>query len=254
MKTIERHRQPIVDLCGMLFPTEWVRLAEMLWTAEMSRHLLGLSFDHHDAPVVALKNRRITVEDQEELIYRLNNSPFFPENAIALCFVNSGIPKQDFYEVAVHESPSLKFDSATASNTLKDEEEGACFVKVAPRWLAKDQVSVHERLTAIGLSADHLHFVGHHQSGESRSPAFIAPYLGASPRQRDDQIPEAVPALRSFGSARAHVGALRPAGNRLAPERIRTSHHLRPPSPAGEARSESRRHPCGLNGVGAFGE
>ncbi|WP_395453915.1 carbamoyltransferase (plasmid) [Azospirillum melinis] len=175
MKTIERHRQPIVDLCGMLFPTEWVRLAEMLWTAEMSRYLLGLSFDYHDAAAALLKNGEVVAAAQEERFSRVKHSPSLPEKAIAFCLETAGISKQDLDAIAFYERPLLKLDRVLTSNPLEDEAGKARFVEVVARWLVKGHFSVHERLAAIGLPADRLHFIGHHQS-HAASAFFCSPF------------------------------------------------------------------------------
>ena len=88
----------------------------------------------------------------------------FPERAIRFCLESAGIHGADLDDVAFFEKPFVKFDRIVHSVFAAVPRSGAVFRAAMTAWLL-DKLWVKNRLrAALGIPADRILFVEHHES------------------------------------------------------------------------------------------
>ena len=75
-------------------------------------HILGLSYNYHDAAACLLKDGVPVAAAEEERFSRVKHDARFPESAIRYCLAQSGIGIGDVACVAFYEKPARKLERA----------------------------------------------------------------------------------------------------------------------------------------------
>jgi carbamoyltransferase len=89
-------------------------------------HILGLSYNYHDAAACLLRNGVPIAAAEEERFSRVKHDARFPENAIRYCLAEAGIGIHDVACVAFYEKPARKLERAlkVAKHYLPHSAEG----------------------------------------------------------------------------------------------------------------------------------
>ena len=77
-------------------------------------HILGLSFNYHDAAACLIKDGVPVAAAEEERFTRIKHDARFPENAIRYCLAEARIGADDLAGVAFYEKPARKLERALA--------------------------------------------------------------------------------------------------------------------------------------------
>ncbi len=75
-------------------------------------HVLGLSYNYHDAAACLLRDGIPIAAAEEERFTRLKHDARFPENAIRYCLAEAGIAPKDLACVVFYEKPAKKLERA----------------------------------------------------------------------------------------------------------------------------------------------
>jgi len=127
-------------------------------------HILGVSCYFHDAAAALLRDGELVAAAEEERFSRIKHDFGFPERAIRFCLDSAGIRGADLDYVAFFEKPFVKFDRIMQSVFASVPRSGGVFRAAMTAWLL-DKLWVKNRLqTALGIAADRILFVEHHES------------------------------------------------------------------------------------------
>ena len=138
-------------------------------------HILGLSCYFHDASAAILRDGHLVAAAEEERFSRVKHDFGFPARAIEFCLAEAGIRGPDVDYVAFFEKPFVKFDRILQTTFAEVPRSAAVFRQAITAWLL-DKLWVKNRIReAIGVPADRILFVEHHQS-HAASAFFCSPF------------------------------------------------------------------------------
>ena len=142
-------------------------------------HILGVSCYFHDASAAILRDGQLIAAAEEERFSRVKHDFGFPTRAIAFCLGEAGITGADLDYVAFFEKPFVKFDRILQTAFAEVPRSAAVFRQAITAWLL-DKLWVKNRIReAIGISAERILFVEHHQS-HAASAFFCSPFEEAA--------------------------------------------------------------------------
>src|SRR5215472_5052826 len=136
-------------------------------------HILGLSYNYHDAAACLLKDGVPVAAAEEERFTRIKHDARFPENAIRYCLAEGGIRVDDLACVAFYEKPARKLERALtiAKQYLPRSAEG--FAQQYPGLIDEGPGfadTLRERLGYEGRICFSEHHVSHAASAFLVSP------------------------------------------------------------------------------------
>ena len=136
-------------------------------------HILGLSYNYHDAAACLLKDGTPIAAAEEERFTRIKHDARFPENAIRYCLAEAGIGVGDLACVAFYEKPARKLERAfrIAKQYLPHSAEG--FARQYPALIDEGlgfEDTLRERLGYDGRICFAEHHVSHAASAFLVSP------------------------------------------------------------------------------------
>ncbi len=142
-------------------------------------HILGLSCYFHDAAAALLRDGMLVAAAEEERFSRVKHDFGFPERAIRFCLERGGISGADLDYVAFFEKPFIKFERILQTALATAPRSQAVFRKAMATWML-DKLWVKSRIRDIvGVPADRILFVEHHQS-HAASAFFCSPFHDAA--------------------------------------------------------------------------
>src|SRR3954468_225108 len=142
-------------------------------------HILGVSCYFHDASAAILRDGVLLAAAEEERFSRVKHDFGFPTHAIQFCLDHAGITGPQLEYVAFFEKPFIKFDRILQSAFQEVPRSGAVFRQAITAWLL-DKLWIKTRLReAIGVPAERILFVEHHQS-HAASAFFCSPFDDAA--------------------------------------------------------------------------
>jgi carbamoyltransferase len=127
-------------------------------------HILGLSCYFHDASAAILRDGELVAAAEEERFSRVKHDFGFPARAIRFCLSEAGVEGRALDYVAFFEKPFVKFDRILQTTFAAVPRSGGVFRQAITAWLL-DKLWVKNRIReALGIAADRVLFVEHHQS------------------------------------------------------------------------------------------
>ena len=142
-------------------------------------HILGLSCYFHDASAAILRDGTLIAAAEEERFSRIKHDFGFPSRAIEFCLEEAGVRGADVDYVAFFEKPFVKFDRILQTTFSEVPKSGAVFRQAITAWML-DKLWVKNRIRdALGIPADRILFVEHHQS-HAASAFFCSPFADAA--------------------------------------------------------------------------
>ncbi len=141
--------------------------------------ILGISCYFHDSAAALLDDGRLVAAAEEERFSRIKHDFGFPERAIRFCLERGNVAGGELDYVAFFEKPFIKFERIlqTALSTVPRSQ--AVFRKAMTAWML-DKLWVKSRIRdALGIPAERILFVEHHQS-HAASTFFCSPFEDAA--------------------------------------------------------------------------
>ncbi len=126
--------------------------------------ILGLSFDYHDAAAALLVDGQVVFAAEEERYSRLKHDHRLPKRAVQAALAHAGLGMAQVDAVVFYEQPMLKFGRIFLA--ARAQPNGDAYLQdTLAYWLKQGKFSVAARIaTELGVAADRIHFVTHHQS------------------------------------------------------------------------------------------
>ena len=138
-------------------------------------HVLGISCYFHDAAAAILRDGELIAAAEEERFTRVKHDFGFPSRAIRFCLDQAGVEGRALDYVAFFEKPFVKFDRILQAAFAEVPRSGGLFRQAITAWLL-DKLWVKNRIRdALGIAADRILFVEHHQS-HAASAFFCSPF------------------------------------------------------------------------------
>jgi len=149
----------------------------MRGTNSSTGHILGLSYNYHDAAAVLLRDGKLVAASTEERHTRKKHDSNFPERAIAACLGSGGITSKDLDWVAYYEQPLVKFGRILETSARHWLNGGRASLRSAvDSWARKGKFEVREQIAhALERPADRILFCDHHLS-HAASAYFCSPF------------------------------------------------------------------------------
>src|SRR6266540_3896858 len=147
-------------------------------------YILGVSCYFHDASAAILRDGVLLAAAEEERFSRVKHDFGFPSRAIQFCLDQAAIDGTQVDYVAFFEKPFVKFDRILQNAFQEVPKSAAVFRQAITAWLL-DKLWIKNRLRdALGVPADRILFVEHHQS-HAASAFFCSPFDDAAIRTVD---------------------------------------------------------------------
>jgi carbamoyltransferase len=127
-------------------------------------HVLGLSFDYHDASAVLIGRGRVLAAAAEERFARRKHTAEFPTQAIAYCLREAGLGIDEVDHVVFYEKPYRKFDRILISALATWPRSYRVFLKAMPLWLVHKLHLAREIRKKLGQKRRAVQFSSHHLS------------------------------------------------------------------------------------------
>ncbi len=141
--------------------------------------ILGLSCYFHDAAAALLVDGMLVAAAEEERFTRVKHDFRFPEAAIRFCLKRGGFNGSDLDYVAFFEKPFIKFERILQTAMATVPRSHAVFRKAMTAWML-DKLWIKSRIRdTVGVPADRILFVPHHQS-HAASAYYCSPFDGAA--------------------------------------------------------------------------
>ncbi len=141
--------------------------------------ILGISCYFHDAAAALLEDGRLVAAAEEERFSRIKHDFGFPSQAIRFCLDRGRVSGADLDYVAFFEKPFIKFERILQTAIATVPRSHAVFRKAMTAWML-DKLWVKSRIRdSLGISADRILFVEHHQS-HAASAFFCSPFDNAA--------------------------------------------------------------------------
>ena len=141
--------------------------------------ILGISCYFHDAAAALLDDGVLIAAAEEERFSRIKHDFGFPERAIRFCLDKGGFVAADLDYVAFFEKPFVKFERILQTALATVPRAHAVFRKAMTAWML-DKLWVQSRIRDfVGVTADRILFVEHHQS-HAASAFFCSPFEDAA--------------------------------------------------------------------------
>jgi len=142
-------------------------------------YILGVSCYFHDASAAILRDGVLLAAAEEERFSRVKHDFGFPSRAIQFCLDQAAIDGTQVDYVAFFEKPFVKFDRILQNAFQEVPKSAAVFRQAITAWLL-DKLWIKNRLRdALGVPADRILFVEHHQS-HAASAFFCSPFDDAA--------------------------------------------------------------------------
>jgi len=154
-------------------------LNSLLTTRDQS-HVLGLSFDYHNAAATIIRDGEVVAAAQEERFSRQKNDPRFPGSAIDFCLAEAGIVPSDLSHVVFYERPLLKFDRILKTAIKFPRIDLRLVDRVLSLWFAEGKFSPRERIADyLGIEKSKVELMSHHLS-HAASAFYTSPFKTAA--------------------------------------------------------------------------
>jgi carbamoyltransferase len=141
--------------------------------------ILGLSCYFHDAAAAILVDGALVAAAEEERFSRIKHDFGFPSNSIRFCLDRAGIAGPDLDYVAFFEKPFIKFERILQTSLATVPRSHAVFRQAMTTWML-DKLWIKSRIRdLVGLPAERILFVEHHQS-HAASAFFCSPFHDAA--------------------------------------------------------------------------
>src|SRR6478672_7534394 len=141
--------------------------------------ILGISCYFHDAAAALLVDGRLVAAAEEERFSRIKHDFGFPSRAIRFCLDRGRISGADLDYVAFFEKPFIKFERILQTSLGTVPRSHAVFRKAMTAWML-DKLWIKNRIgSLIGVPAERILFVEHHQS-HAASAFFCSPFEDAA--------------------------------------------------------------------------
>jgi carbamoyltransferase len=141
--------------------------------------ILGLSCYFHDAAAALLDDGVLLAAAEEERFSRVKHDYGFPDRAIAFCLEQAGTAGRDLDYVVFFEKPFIKFERILQNALATVPRSATVFRKAMTTWML-DKLWIKSRIRdRLGVPADRILFVEHHQS-HAASAFFCSPFEDAA--------------------------------------------------------------------------
>jgi carbamoyltransferase len=141
--------------------------------------ILGVSCYFHDAAAALLQDGLLVAAAEEERFSRIKHDFGFPERAIHYCLRHGGIRGADLDYVVFFEKPFVKFERILQTAIATVPRSSTVFRKAMTTWML-DKLWIKSRIRdKLGISADRILFVEHHQS-HAASAFYCSPFDDAA--------------------------------------------------------------------------
>jgi len=137
--------------------------------------ILGISCYFHDAAAALIDDGMLVAAAEEERFSRIKHDFGFPERAIRFCLESARIRGSDLDFVAFFEKPLVKFERILQTALATAPRSHVVFRKAMTTWML-DKLWIKSRIRdTLGVPADRILFVEHHQS-HAASAFYCSPF------------------------------------------------------------------------------
>ena len=145
----------------------------------MSRYVLGISAQFHDAAATLVRDGELVAAAAEERFSRVKHDPSLPFRAAKWCLEHEGIGVGDLEYVAFHEKPLRKFERLMITQINAFPRSLEAFRRTALTWFA-DKLWVRSSLSkGLAVDARKIVFSDHHLS-HAASTFYTSPFSEAA--------------------------------------------------------------------------
>lgn len=163
--------------------------------------VLGLAFDFHDASAALIEDGQVIAAAAEERFSRNKHDAHFPRMAIDFCLEKGNTRAEDLDAVVLYEDPAKKWWRILRSNFQNYPAHAGEFIESQRAWLGKKLWAEALVTAKLGIPAEKLHKVGHHESHAAQ--AFLGSGFASSAVLTIDAVGETT----TTGIFRASWGA-----------------------------------------------
>jgi carbamoyltransferase len=144
-------------------------------------HILGVSFNYHDAAAVLLRDGEVIAASTEERHSRKKHDASFPRRAIDFCLARGRLSASEIDYIAFYENTHKKFDRIAKTSLRQYFRGGREALKdVVKGWSGQAKFDVADQIVGeLGGSRDRIRHCDHHQS-HTASAYFCSPFEAAT--------------------------------------------------------------------------
>ncbi len=142
-------------------------------------HILGVSYNYHDAAAALIKNGILVAAAEEERFTRKKHDSGFPYYAIQFCLKEAGIKGEDLDFVVFYEKPFVKLERILTTTLSTFPRSWRLFCKALDSGFDEKLWVRSQLMTMLNVPAERVLFVDHHVS-HAASAFFCSPFKEAA--------------------------------------------------------------------------